>query len=78
MTRNEVHQLVKDLGGDLDASVTKKTNYLVLGEQDYSKVKYNGKSSKQVKAENLKLSGYDIEIIPESRFYDMIDEIESI
>lgn len=78
LTRNEVHQLVKDLGGDLDASVTKKTNYLVLGEQDYSKVKYNGKSSKQVKAENLKLSGYDIEIIPESRFYDMIDEIESI
>ena len=34
----------------------------------------NGKSSKQQKAEEYKLKGQDIEIIPESVFYDMISE----
>jgi DNA polymerase-3 subunit epsilon len=33
-----------------------------------------GKSSKHKKAEKLKLSGQDIEIIPESVFYDMLAE----
>lgn len=34
----------------------------------------NGKSSKQKKAEEYKLKGQDIEIIPESVFYDMIGD----
>lgn len=53
--------------------LNKKTNFLVLGETDYSRVK-NGKSTKQKKAEELKLKGSDIEIIPESVFYEMISE----
>ena len=34
----------------------------------------DGKSSKQKKAESLKLAGNDIEIISENVFYDMISE----
>lgn len=69
--RKDAMQIVADLGGINGNTVTKKTNYLVLGETDYSRVK-NGKSSKQKKAESLKLKGSDIEIIPESVFYEML------
>lgn len=49
-----------------------------MGELDYSKTITNEKSSKILKAEELKLKGIDIEIIPESVFYDMIPNNISI
>lgn len=67
-------QIVADLGGKNADNVTKKTNYLILGNNDYCKSIKDGKSSKQKKAEKLKLDGYDIEIIPENVFYDIISE----
>ena len=66
-------QIVVDHGGINGDNVTRKTNYLVLGNGDYSSLVKDGKSSKHKKAEQLKLSGQDIEIIPESVFYDMIE-----
>jgi DNA polymerase-3 subunit epsilon len=72
MTRKEAMQLVVDRGGLCGDGVNKKTNFLVLGNNDYSSTIKDGKSSKQKKAEQLKLSGCDIEIISENVFYDMI------
>jgi DNA polymerase-3 subunit epsilon len=72
MTRKEAMQLVVDRGGLCGDGVNKKTNYLVLGNNDYCSTIKDGKSSKQKKAEQLKLSGCDIEIISENVFYDMI------
>ena len=72
MNRKDAMQLVVNLGGKLGNSVTKKTNFLVMGELDYSKTITNEKSSKIIKAEELKLKGNDIEIIPENVFYNMI------
>ena len=77
MVRKDAQQLVKDLGGELDNSVTKSTNFLVLGEQDYSKIKKLGKSNKHIKAEKLKAQGQEIEIIPETVFYDFLEECTS-
>lgn len=74
MVRKEAMQIVADLGGKNADNVTKKTNYLILGNNDYCKSIKDGKSSKQKKAEKLKLDGYDIEIIPENVFYDIISE----
>lgn len=71
MTRKEAMQIVKNLGGENGDTVTKKTNYLILGNNDFCKSIKNGKSNKQKKAEKLKASGVDIEIISESVFYDM-------
>lgn len=71
MTRREAFQLVADFGGKPQDGVTKNTNYLVLGDTDYTKVK-NGKSSKLNKAEKYQLEGLDIQIISEQVFYDMI------
>lgn len=74
MLRREAMQIVANLGGINGDSVTKKTNYLILGNNDYCKSIKDGKSSKQKKAEKLKLEGLDIEIIPENVFYDMIED----
>lgn len=73
MVRKEAMQHVVDLGGICGDSVTKTTNYLILGNNDYCKSIKGGKSSKHKKAEELKLKGQDIEIISENVFYDMID-----
>lgn len=73
MTRKEAMQIVFDLGGICSTSITKETNYLILGNNDYNhSVKY-GKSNKQKKAEQLKLEGRDLEIISETNFYEIIE-----
>lgn len=74
MIRKEAMQLVVNIGGILDNSVTKKTNYLILGNNDYCKSIKDGKSAKHKKAEKLKLDGQDIEIIDEHTFYELILE----
>ena len=72
MLRKEAIQIVVNHGGINGDNVTKNTNYLVLGNNDYCPLIKDGKSTKQKKAEKLKLSGQDIEIISENVFYDMI------
>ena len=73
MPRKEAMQLVADVGGINADSVTKKTNFLILGNNDYCPLIKDGKSNKQKKAEKLKLEGNDIEVIPENVFYDMFE-----
>lgn len=74
MERRDAMQIVANLGGINGDGVTKKTNYLILGNNDYCSTIKDGKSSKQKKAEQYKLEGNDIEIIPESVFYEMISD----
>lgn len=76
MLRRDAMQVVANLGGINADNVTKKTNYLILGNNDYCKSIKDGKSSKQKKAEKLQLGGHDIQIIPENVFYDMIADFE--
>lgn len=73
MSRREAMQIVVNRGGANADRVTQKTNYLVLGNNDYCSSIKDGKSAKQKKAESLKLKGHDIEIIPENVFYDMLE-----
>lgn len=65
-------KLIADIGGINEDTVTKKTNYLILGNNDYCATIRGRKSSKQKKAEAAKLKGQEIDIIPETAFYDMI------
>ncbi len=71
-TREEAIKIIEFLGASNSQGITKKTNYLVLGNNDYCSSIKNGKSNKQKKAEEYKLKGIDIEIISENTFYDMI------
>lgn len=60
-------KVLADIGGLIEKGVTKKTRYLILGTQ-----KKDEKSNKQLKAEKYFENGQNIEIIPESLFYEML------
>jgi DNA ligase (NAD+) len=60
MSRNELKKAIEDNGGKVSASISKKTNYIVAGD--------NMGPSKLKKAQDL-----GIEIISEQDFLDKID-----
>ena len=64
--------MVKDVGGIPMDSVTKNTDVLVVGQQDYRVVGADGMSSKQKKALCLLEKGQNIEILSESEFLERI------
>ncbi len=74
MPRREAMQIVLNLGGICCDGITKNTNYLVLGNNDYSSTIKNGKSNKQKKAEQYLLLGHNIQIISENIFYELITD----
>ncbi|WP_350453735.1 BRCT domain-containing protein [Slackia heliotrinireducens] len=49
MVRRDAMQIVVNLGGILDNSVNRKTNYLILGDNDYNAILKGKKSSKHKK-----------------------------
>ena len=67
-------KLVVDLGGLCSDNVNSKTNYLVLGNNDFCSTIKDGKSTKHKKAEKLILKGQDLEIISENVFLDLLSE----
>lgn len=71
-SRAELLQKIADIGGTPVNSVTKATDILVVGQQDYRVVGEEGLSSKQQKAMALKDAGADIEIMSEAEFLRMI------
>lgn len=73
-SRRDAMQLVADHGGICADSVTSKTNFLVLGNNDYCKSIKDGKSNKQKQAEKWILKGKDLKIISEQVFLDMLHE----
>ncbi len=62
MTRSEAAKKVRAFGGILQGAVTKETDFVILGK------KHRGKSTKQLKAEQLIRFGFDIQILPEDDF----------
>lgn len=75
LTRAEAEQLVVCVGGMVGSSVTKKTNFLILVNNDFCKSIKDGKSSKQKRAEELILSNtdLDLQVVSENVFYDILD-----
>lgn len=72
IVRKDAMQLVVNVGGYIADSVTKATNYLVVGSFDFIKSVKGNKSSKMKKAEKMILDGYDITIISENTFREII------
>lgn len=68
MVRAEAQQLIANIGGINGKSVTKDTDFLVVGQQDYRVVGDDGMSSKQEKAIKLIEKGSTLEIISEDDF----------
>ena len=74
--RREAMQIVANLGGINANGVTRATDYLVVGNNEYCSSIRDGKSSKQKKAERYALEGTGIVILDERTFYDMIQSEE--
>jgi DNA polymerase-3 subunit epsilon len=74
MVRQDAMQLVINLGGMCTDNVNKKTDYLVIGIQDYSRFTDGKKSRKLRKAEELIKIEHEVEIISENNFYDLVLE----
>lgn len=73
MKRSDAAQLVADMGGKCQNGVTKKTNFLILGNLEYSVNVKGNKSTKLKKAEDLILKGQELRILSENVFYDMLE-----
>lgn len=72
MVRKDAEMMVKDIGGLTGKGVTVETNFLVVGETDYSRYGEGYSSNKMKKAEKLLSKGQDIEMLTEGQFLDMI------
>ena len=73
ITRREAADLASSVGFQVASGVTQKTTYLVVGDQDISRLAGHSKSSKHRKAEELITQGFPIKIIKESDFIDLVN-----
>ncbi|MBS3158615.1 DNA polymerase III [Candidatus Woesearchaeota archaeon] len=68
MVRKDAQQTVADIGGINSDIVSKETDFLVVGQQDFKRVGEDGMSRKQEKAQSLLKKGSSIEVMAESDF----------
>lgn len=73
MIRKEAMQKVADIGGHCGDTVTKETNFLILGDSYITNNINEERSRKYKRAEQLKLKGQQIEIISENNFYEIME-----
>lgn len=72
MRRKDAMQKVVNVGGHCEKGITKETNFLVIGDQDFNRFADGKRSSKLAKAETLIANGQELEIIPESDFLELL------
>lgn len=72
MSRKEAMQKVVDVGGLIAINVTKDTDFLVMGMQDYSKFTDGKESIKTKKAKLLIAKGKQLQIIDEAEFLKLL------
>lgn len=68
MVRSTAQQIIADIGGINHKAVTKDTDFLIVGQQDFRVVGEDGMSNKQEKAQKLLENGAVIEVISEDAF----------
>lgn len=68
MVRLQAQQTIANIGGIIGNSVSKETDFLIVGQQDYRVVGDDGMSSKQEKAIKLIEKGSILEILSEDDF----------
>lgn len=76
--RRQAADLAASIGCSVASSVSKKVSFLVVGDQDVTKLAGHERSSKHRKAEQLMAAGVPIRIIKETDFKELVrlgDEI---
>ena len=73
MPRSDAMQIAVNAGATLKTTVSRKTHYLVVGQQDITLVGSDGMSAKEEKAHELNQSGKaNITILTEQEFMDLV------
>ncbi|MDO5519550.1 MAG: hypothetical protein Q4G58_03545 [bacterium] len=72
MVRGNAMRIVRNCGGITGTSVTKKTQYLILGNKEYEQRLQGNKSTKLRRAEALIQEGAPLHIISEDAFYELV------
>ena len=72
MSRKQAMQKAVDVGGICTTTVSRVTNFVVLGQQDYRNLRDGKRSNKMKKAEELIDCGSKIEFISEKDFLEML------
>lgn len=72
MPRRDAAQLVVNAGGEFSTTVSKKTNYLVFGQQDFTRFVDGESSEKTRKALALVDHGHPLQIVGEGEFLRML------
>jgi DNA polymerase-3 subunit epsilon len=78
LPRKDAAHMAAGIGCSVASSVSKKIDYLVVGDQDITKLAGKDKSSKHLKAEALIAKGIPIRIIKESDFKELVDNAVSV
>jgi DNA polymerase-3 subunit epsilon len=76
--RTDAAQMAASIGCAVASSVSKKIDYLVVGDQDATKLAGKEKSSKHLKVEQLIAQGASIRILKESDFKNLVDSTVAI
>jgi DNA polymerase III subunit epsilon len=67
-SREKAVQLIVDCGGIYQDSVTRVTDYLIVGDEEYQLLMFGNKSSKARKVDELNSKGGKIEVVKEDEF----------
>lgn len=73
MPRKQALALVAQMGGIPAESLTKETNFLVIGNGEFVKSVKEGKTKKMQKAEAMALKGIDIHVVSENAFFKLLN-----
>ena len=73
-TRIDAAQIVVNIGGYCENSVTRRTNFLIVGDMDYRAGLEGYETSKLHRAKQLIEQGQNLQILPESAFYDLVED----
>lgn len=71
--RHDLMQMVMDIGGRTKDSLTRSTDFLVVGQQDFRIVGEEGMSGKQKKAMEMIAKGAPLQVLSEAEFFMMIN-----
>lgn len=77
MDRRTAMQKIVNAGGIIHNSVSKNTDYLIVGKQDKAIVGEDGLSGKEEKAYELNSKGCNIKIINENEFLLILENVKS-
>lgn len=72
-SRRDAMQQVVNLGGMIRTSVSRFTDYLIIGKQDLSIVGRDGKSSKERRVFELIEQGHNIQVLNEDEFLNLVN-----